>query len=97
MQMAFTHNESSFINMGWWDRCVRALARLAASRAVAIETPRGWRIGKQQQTHKIDVVDARLGGQRRRLRGLPTRALFPPRDHRRRPDVAFLRRERWQS
>jgi hypothetical protein len=20
MQMAFTHNESSFINMGWWDR-----------------------------------------------------------------------------
>jgi hypothetical protein len=40
MQMAFTHNESSFINMGWWDRRVRALARLAASRAVAIETPR---------------------------------------------------------
>jgi phage terminase large subunit-like protein len=32
--------------------------RLAASRAVAIETPRGWRIGKQQQTHKIDLIVA---------------------------------------
>jgi Phage Terminase len=29
--------------------------RLAISRAVAIETPRGWRIGKDKQTHKIDV------------------------------------------
>jgi len=32
--------------------------RLAASHAVAIETPRGWRIGKQQQTHKIDLIVA---------------------------------------
>ena len=32
--------------------------RLAMSRAVAIETPRGWRIGKDKQTHKIDVVVA---------------------------------------
>jgi phage terminase large subunit-like protein len=32
--------------------------RLAASRAVALETPRGWRIGKQQQTHKIDLIVA---------------------------------------
>jgi hypothetical protein len=32
--------------------------RLAASRAVAIETPRGWRIGKDKQTHKIDVIVA---------------------------------------
>jgi phage terminase large subunit-like protein len=32
--------------------------RLAASRAVAVETPRGWRIGKQQQTHKIDLIVA---------------------------------------
>jgi phage terminase large subunit-like protein len=32
--------------------------RLAVSRAVAIETPRGWRIGKEKQTHKIDVVVA---------------------------------------
>jgi phage terminase large subunit-like protein len=32
--------------------------RLAISRAVAIETPRGWRIGKDKQTHKIDVVIA---------------------------------------
>lgn len=30
--------------------------RLAISRAVAVETPRGWRITKQMQSHKIDVV-----------------------------------------
>ena len=35
-----------------------AAMRLAISRAVAIETPRGWRIGKDQQSHKIDVVVA---------------------------------------
>jgi hypothetical protein len=32
--------------------------RLAVSRAVAIEGQRGWRIGKSQQSHKIDVVVA---------------------------------------
>jgi Phage Terminase len=32
--------------------------RLAISRAVAVETARGWRIGKDKQTHKIDVVVA---------------------------------------
>jgi hypothetical protein len=32
--------------------------RLAVARAVAIETPRGWRIGKDKQTHKIDIVVA---------------------------------------
>ncbi len=32
--------------------------RLAVSRAVAIETPRGWRIAKEKQSHKIDVVIA---------------------------------------
>jgi phage terminase large subunit-like protein len=32
--------------------------RLAISRAVAIETPRGWRITKDKQFHKIDVVTA---------------------------------------
>jgi phage terminase large subunit-like protein len=32
--------------------------RLAFSRAVAKETSRGWRIGKEKQTHKIDVVVA---------------------------------------
>ena len=32
--------------------------RLAISRAVASETPRGWRITKQMQSHKIDVVIA---------------------------------------
>jgi phage terminase large subunit-like protein len=32
--------------------------RLAISRAVAIETPRGWRIGKDKQAHRIDIVIA---------------------------------------
>lgn len=32
--------------------------RLAMSRAVAIESNRGWRIGKLQQSHKIDIVIA---------------------------------------
>ena len=32
--------------------------RLAVSRAVAIETPRGWRIGKQNQAFKIDQIVA---------------------------------------
>ena len=32
--------------------------RLAISRAVAIETLRGWRITKEKQSHKIDVVIA---------------------------------------
>jgi phage terminase large subunit-like protein len=32
--------------------------RLAISRAIAIETSRGWRIAKDKQSHKIDVVIA---------------------------------------
>ena len=32
--------------------------RLAVSRAVALETARGWRIAKEKQSHKIDVVVA---------------------------------------
>jgi hypothetical protein len=35
-----------------------AAMRLAISRAVAIETTRGWRIAKEKQSHKIDVVVA---------------------------------------
>jgi phage terminase large subunit-like protein len=35
-----------------------AAMRLAASRAIAIETARGWRIAKEKQSHKIDVVIA---------------------------------------
>jgi phage terminase large subunit-like protein len=35
-----------------------ATIRLAVSRAVAIESPRGWRIAKEKQSHKIDVVVA---------------------------------------
>jgi phage terminase large subunit-like protein len=32
--------------------------RLAISRAIAVETSRGWRIAKEKQSHKIDVVVA---------------------------------------
>jgi hypothetical protein len=32
--------------------------RLSISQAVAVETPRGWRIAKEKQKHKIDVVVA---------------------------------------
>jgi hypothetical protein len=32
--------------------------RLAISRTIAIETPRGWRIAKEKAAHKIDVVVA---------------------------------------
>jgi phage terminase large subunit-like protein len=32
--------------------------RTAASRAVAVETGRGWRISKEKQSHKIDVIVA---------------------------------------
>ena len=32
--------------------------RLAVSRAVAVESSRGWRIAKEKQAHKIDVVVA---------------------------------------
>ncbi|MGA2313401.1 MAG: terminase TerL endonuclease subunit [Xanthobacteraceae bacterium] len=35
-----------------------AAMRLAVSRAVALETSRGWRIAKEKQSHKIDVVVA---------------------------------------
>ncbi len=35
-----------------------AAMRLAISRAVAVEGPRGWKITKQTQRHKIDVVIA---------------------------------------
>ena len=35
-----------------------AAMRLSVSRAVAIESPRGWRITKEKQSHKIDVVVA---------------------------------------
>jgi phage terminase large subunit-like protein len=32
--------------------------RLAISRAVAVESTRGWRIAKDKQSHKIDIVVA---------------------------------------
>jgi hypothetical protein len=35
-----------------------AAIRLAISRAIAVETARGWRISKDKQSHKIDVVVA---------------------------------------
>ena len=37
---------------------VDAQIRLAISRAVAVESPRGWRINKAKQSHRIDVVVA---------------------------------------
>jgi phage terminase large subunit-like protein len=35
-----------------------AAMRLAVSRCVAVETSRGWRIAKERQAHKIDVIIA---------------------------------------
>jgi phage terminase large subunit-like protein len=35
-----------------------AAMRLSASRAIAVETTRGWRIAKEKQSHKIDVIVA---------------------------------------
>lgn len=35
-----------------------AAMRLAVSRAVALETPRGWKITKEKSSHKVDVVVA---------------------------------------
>jgi hypothetical protein len=35
-----------------------AVLRLAVSRAVAVEGSRGWKISKDKQAHKIDVVIA---------------------------------------
>lgn len=35
-----------------------AAMRLAISRAVALETPRGWKITKEKSSHKVDVVVA---------------------------------------
>jgi hypothetical protein len=32
--------------------------RLSISQAIAVETPRGWRIAKEKQRHKIDIVVA---------------------------------------
>ena len=32
--------------------------RLAMSRAIAVEAPRGWRISKEKQSHKIDDIIA---------------------------------------
>jgi hypothetical protein len=32
--------------------------RLAVSRAIAVETTRGWRLTKEKTSHKIDVVVA---------------------------------------
>jgi phage terminase large subunit-like protein len=38
--------------------CPDADMRLAVSRAVAIEGPRGWRIGKEKSAFKIDIIVA---------------------------------------
>jgi phage terminase large subunit-like protein len=40
--------------------------RLAVSRAIAVESARGWRIGKALQSHKIDARDCTGAGRARR-------------------------------
>ena len=42
-----------------------AAMRLAVSRAVALETPRGWKITKEKSSHKVDVVVALAHGRAR--------------------------------
>jgi phage terminase large subunit-like protein len=46
-----------------------AAMRLAASRAVAVETSRGWRISKEKQSHKIDVIVALAMGAHAAVQG----------------------------
>jgi hypothetical protein len=46
--------------------------RLAVSRAVAIETSRGWRIAKDKQSHKIDVVVALAMAAHAAIKGMST-------------------------
>ena len=55
-----------------------AAMRLAVSRAIAVETPRGWRISKTTASHKIDVVVALAMACHRRR---PVAALLRPRCH----------------
>jgi phage terminase large subunit-like protein len=54
--------------------------RLAVSRAIAMETSRGWRIAKEKQSHKIDVVVAlamaALGAVRQGQQSEPSLLLF---------------------
>ena len=51
--------------------------RLAISRAVAIETSRGWRIAKEKQSHKIDLHRRarQAATPRSRLRAGPSRSI----------------------
>ena len=55
---AASQNLFELINTGNLVAYPDAAMRLAMSRAVAIETSRGWRIAKEKQSHKIDVVIA---------------------------------------
>ena len=58
--------------------------RLAVSRAVAVETPRGWKIAKEKTSHKIDVVVAlamaALGAVESQGRGVGGPVLFTAED-----------------
>jgi hypothetical protein len=71
LSLRFLFGENMLLDEGgdlFWDWLLRGgqnlmvypdeQMRLAISRAVAVETPRGWRISKQSQSHKIDVVIA---------------------------------------
>jgi Phage Terminase len=56
-----------------------AAMRLAVSRAVAIETSRGWRISKERQSHKIDCVVALAMAAHASVEGQSSAPLrFPP-------------------
>ena len=55
---AASQNLFELINAGDLVAYPDAAMRLAISRAVAVESSRGWRIAKEKQNHKIDVVVA---------------------------------------
>jgi phage terminase large subunit-like protein len=55
---AASQNLFELINAGNLVAYPDAQIRLAMSRAIAVETSRGWRIAKEKQSHKIDVVIA---------------------------------------
>ncbi|MCL6448266.1 MAG: hypothetical protein K6U04_08965 [Armatimonadetes bacterium] len=52
--------------------------RLAVQRAVALETPRGWKITKEKSSHKIDVVIALAQAALGAVESGPTNEPLPP-------------------
>jgi hypothetical protein len=73
--------------------------RLAVSRAVAIETSRGWRIGKEKQSQKIDLVVALAQAALGAVRGfgsqsVTVRSFWGEDGDKPRPDPSDIRAER---